>query len=183
MNCSIDVWRALEVAREIIALAESSEDKAIAVTIVGPNGITMITMAMDGVIPISVELSQRKAYTSIMTQKDTLFWEKSPLKPIRLIVIGEHKRAEAAELLDEAAELLDLEKVPCVFVDSKITCFGGGVLVRDFKGNSLCAIGVSGRRSCRKDELSPPEETPKEPPQDHELALFGRTFIEDSMKS
>ena len=175
MNYSIDLWGALEVAREIIALAESSEDKAIAVTIVGPNGITMITMAMDGVIPISVELSQRKAHTSIMTQEDTLFWEKSPLKPIRLIVIGEHKRAEAAELLD-------LEKVPCVFVDSKITCFGGGVLVRDPQGNILCAIGVSGRRSCRKDELSPPEETPKEPPQDHELALFGRTFIEDSMK-
>lgn len=143
MNRSIDLWKALDVAREIIAHAECSDDKPIAVTIAGPNGVPIITMAMDEVMPISVGLSQRKAYTSIMTQEDTLVWEKA------------------------GVELTN-------FVDSKITCFAGGVLVRDPKGNILCAIGVSGRKgSCRKR---------KSPPQDHELALHGQGFIKRQME-
>jgi glc operon protein GlcG len=53
------------------------------------------------------------------------------------------------------------------FTDPQFTCFGGGVLVRDRKGNIVGAAGVSGRKSKK------PKKDVTGIPQDHELADMG----------
>lgn len=111
----------------------------VSVTIVGPDGQPIVTLSMDGVIGVSKTLSHKKAYTALMTQKDTLFWESQEVDPRN-------------------------------FVDPYITCFGGGIPIKDCRGNVIGAIGVSGRKSHLKEKGIPGIEII---PQDHELAEIG----------
>ena len=67
----------LEIARDISSwlidnVASRDKDAPIAVTIVDPSGVTIIQEAMDGVKPISPELSRKKAWTSIAVKCDTI---------------------------------------------------------------------------------------------------------------
>jgi len=60
---------------------------------------------------------------------------------------------------------------PRNFVDTRITCFGGGVPIKDRHGKVIGAIGVSGRKSHSTKGRIPDNEVIF--PQDHELALHG----------
>jgi uncharacterized protein GlcG (DUF336 family) len=77
----ITLEMALETARGVIKLAKSYEDEPIAITIAGPKGQPIVLQVMDGTIGSSRLLSWRKAYTSVMTEKSTLHWEKMNLDP------------------------------------------------------------------------------------------------------
>ncbi len=78
---------ALEIAKSIISTAEDTEpdypiiQNPIAVTVAGMNGKPIVTLAMDRVMPISVDLSVKKAYTAVMTFEDTKEWEEKGLNP------------------------------------------------------------------------------------------------------
>jgi uncharacterized protein GlcG (DUF336 family) len=67
---------ALETAQRVIGLAEvTPNDPPISVTVVDFTGRAIVTLAMDGAMPISSNLSLRKARTSVLSGKDTLSWE------------------------------------------------------------------------------------------------------------
>jgi uncharacterized protein GlcG (DUF336 family) len=68
----ITLEMAREVSKWLIDKTSKDGDKPIAVTIVGPDGITILQEAMEGVKGISPELSRKKAWTSIMVQCDTI---------------------------------------------------------------------------------------------------------------
>jgi len=59
---------------EVIRVAKSEEDDPIAITIIGINGEVIIQAAMNGAMPASIELSKNKAYTALMTKRETAFW-------------------------------------------------------------------------------------------------------------
>ena len=122
---------AIDVAENVIEKAKEESDSPVAITIMGPNRRVITTFAMDGAMPISSELGVKKAYTALMTNTDTIFWEREMVSPVN-------------------------------FADPKISCFGGGVVVRGITGIIYGAIGVSGRKSQKEKE--------EQPSQDHELA-------------
>lgn len=97
----------------------------IAVAVVGFDGRLVSFMAMDGVMPVSIQLAQDKAYTAIISQSPTSRWENK-----------------------EKTEGLDISN----FNDPRFTAFAGGVLIKDPSTNQIIgAIGVSGRTS-KEDE-------------------------------
>ena len=72
----------LEMAIEIIEKAKKDGDSPVAITIMGPNLQPIVILAMDEVMPISVELSRKKAYTALITNTDTIFWEKEGVSKV-----------------------------------------------------------------------------------------------------
>jgi uncharacterized protein GlcG (DUF336 family) len=75
---------AREIADDVIRRAEKSLNKdngSVAVTVTGMNGKTIVTLAMDDVMPISVDLSFKKAYTAWASKMNTIEWEKKEIDP------------------------------------------------------------------------------------------------------
>lgn len=115
----IHLQDALEAAKATINEAELYGGGPIAVTIVGPNGQPIVTLAMDDVIGVSPRLSWRKAFTALMTGKDTIEWEQKEVDPQDF---GGDKE--------------------------NISCFGGAVVLKGLYSRRIIgAVGVSGRRS------------------------------------
>lgn len=138
------VERAKEDMNKKNQAPDLQSNEPVSVTVVGPDGLPIVVLSMDGVMGVSKALSHKKAYTALMTQRETLFWESRGIDPRN-------------------------------FVDPNITCFGGGIPIKDRQGNVIGAIGVSGRKSHLKEKEIPGT---KLIPQDHELAEIGmRHFI------
>ena len=149
---------ALKAVEKVVKAAQenlgSKYGEPIAVAVVGLNFKLIAFSAMDGVMPVSVDLCIKKAHTAIAGQKETLEWEK----------------AEKAGLDGRN------------FGDESWTCFGGGVPVR-INNRIIGAVGVSGRHSHKEELLSNQEDLledrQKIPPQDHELARIGARYLEE----
>ena len=127
----------------------------IAVAVMGPNFQLIAMEAMEEVMPVSAELCVKKAYTALAGKKDTLEWEKEEKKGLD----GRN------------------------FGDPNWICFGGGVPVKKTNGQTIGAIGVSGRYSSRASNSLKKDKDKQElrsfPPQDHELAKIGAEYLED----
>jgi len=126
---------ALKAAIEIIEQAKKDGGEPIAITIVGVNpNVPIVTLAMDGVLPISAKLCWQKAYTAIMTKVDTIYW---------------------ARWQEKGKSMIN-------FCDPDITGFAGGVVIYnpfDPKGIEIIgAVGVSGRSGYRKPEDKLPQD-------------------------
>lgn len=126
---------AMRAIKEVIEAAKkdlgSEKGQPVAVAVMGSNFKLIAMAAMDGVMPVSVDLCIKKAYTALAGQRDTIEWEK------------------------EERTGLDGRN----FADPNWTCFGGGVLVKGHNGKVIGAVGVSGRLSCRpKDMEIPPQD-------------------------
>lgn len=80
----IKLSQALEVSTALIKVAKEKKYKGspIAITISGEYGQPIVTLAMDGVMPSSVNLSIKKAYTAWITRNETLKWEEEKINPI-----------------------------------------------------------------------------------------------------
>jgi len=137
----ISLEDAMKAVEGVIGLAGAQDDDPIAITIIGTNGEVIIQAAMDGVMPGSIELSKNKAYTALMTKKETAFWADQE---------AESTRTGGPRLLEN-------------FTNDRFTFFPGGVPVKDKEGRIIGAVGVSGRKGRQ-------EEKEAKLPQDHELA-------------
>jgi len=78
----IKLDQAKKVVEEIIEAAKKDGGDPIAITIAGEGGIPIIVEAMDDVMPGSVNLSMKKAYTAWITKNETLKWEEQGVDPI-----------------------------------------------------------------------------------------------------
>ena len=106
----------LEEAQLIVEAATVAAKAPVAVAVVGLDGNLIAFVAMDGVMSASKKLAADKAYTAIMTDRDTMAWETRE-KPI------------------------DVSN----FNDSRLTFIGGGVLIKrgDYL---IGGLGISGER-------------------------------------
>jgi len=79
----IKLDKALEAATALVKLVEKDEypGDPISVTISGEHGQPIVTLMMDGSMPISVSLSVKKAYTAWVTKMETIEWEKQKIDP------------------------------------------------------------------------------------------------------
>ena len=124
----IDLGRAIMAVKEIVEGARKDGGDPVAITILGTDKEVILQAAMPGVMPVSIELSKNKAYTALMTNKDTSFW---------------------ADQEGQSELLLN-------FADERFTFFPGGVLVLGDDSSILGAVGVSGRKG-RKEKGDDPE--------------------------
>jgi uncharacterized protein GlcG (DUF336 family) len=126
---------ARKAIKAIVKKAEENLDRMknggpVAITVMDSNFQRIAFGAMDGVLPISRNLSEAKAWTALSGLTDTIHWEESEKK----------KGTDGRN-----------------FADPKWTNFGGGVIVK-VHNKIIGAIGVSGRHSTKKniEDENPP---------------------------
>ena len=82
----IKLDEALEAAKALVKLVEKEEypGNPISVTVSGIYGQPIVTLMMNGSIPISASLSAKKAYTAWITKMETVEWEKQKINPANI---------------------------------------------------------------------------------------------------
>ena len=106
----------LNIIRAIFAAA-GEKNQAVSVAVAGADGEVIGFLSMDGALIISRKISQAKAHSAVVFERDTMYWEKR------------NPPLDTADLCD-----------------SNFTGLGGGVVVSDGL-NVLGGIGVSGGKS------------------------------------
>lgn len=104
------------------ALADGGPPVAVAVTDAAARLISFA--AMDGVMPASIRLSQSKAYSAVIGQRDTISW--------------------ASFLKNESTVDFDMRN----WTDENFSGFTGGVII-SIDGQVIGGVGVSGRKGVR----------------------------------
>lgn len=123
----VNLGRAIMAVKEVVEGAIKDGGDPVAITILGADKEVVLQAVMPGVMPVSIELSKNKAYTALMTNKDTSFWADQEGQP---------------ELLLN-------------FADKRLTFFPGGILVTRSNNSILGAVGVSGRKGRKEKEEDP----------------------------
>lgn len=118
----ITLEEAQQLIKKAIFVTEEGKEKPIAIAVVGIDCSLVSFAAMDGVMLASKKLAVNKAYTAIMTDRDTIEWqEKNP--PV------------------------DVNN----FTDKRFTFFGGGILIKR-GNSVIGALGISGKGGGKKDD-------------------------------
>jgi uncharacterized protein GlcG (DUF336 family) len=68
-----------EIIKKALKQPNTLYDAPIAVTVVGADARRIASASMDGVKPVSINLSENKAYTAVVGQRETLMWEQTNL--------------------------------------------------------------------------------------------------------
>jgi uncharacterized protein GlcG (DUF336 family) len=119
--------RQAEAAIDAIAAASKARGFAVAIAIVDAHGDLIAARRMDGCRPRSMRMTQRKAYTAAVMDRDTTVFQDDIVKrAIQLASYG----------------------------DPMLCALPGGVVVRDAGGRTLGAIGVTGNSNNRDGELA-----------------------------
>lgn len=112
---------AAQILDAVVKHASEDGGAPVAVAIVNAAACLICFAAMDGVMQASIRLSQAKAYSAAIGQRDTEHWATLPKNPVALD--------------------FDMRN----WVDERFTGFTGGVVLR-FSDSMAGGIGVSGRR-------------------------------------
>ena len=118
---SISQKEAAQIVDAIVKKAMMDGGLPVAVTVVDVAARMIAFAAMDGVVPASMKLSQSKAYSAVVGQKDTMHWASFP------------KNKETVDF--------DMRN----WTDENFSGFTGGVVITLF-GTVIGGIGVSGRK-------------------------------------
>jgi uncharacterized protein GlcG (DUF336 family) len=120
----------LEPARKLLdaVLREAERDRKapVAVAVVDDVGDLLAFARMNGVKPISISIARRKAYTAAMQREDSALW---------------------------AAQVKAAGRSATDFGDPELIPFQGGLVIQD-GGQTLGAVGVSGRTSQEDEDLA-----------------------------
>jgi glc operon protein GlcG len=119
--------RQAEAAIDAIAASSKARGFAVAIAIVDEHGDLIAARRMDGCRPRSMRMTQRKAYTAAVMDRDTTVFQDDIVKrQIQLVSYG----------------------------DPMLCALPGGVVVRGADGRTLGAIGVTGNSNNRDAELA-----------------------------
>ena len=122
----IKVAEAEEAIKKIVA-ATLEAGFIVAIAIVDENTDLVAAHRMDGCRPRSMRMTQRKAYTAALMDRDTTVFQEDI----------ENRRFQIA-----------------YYGDSMFTALPGGVVIRGTDGSTLGAIGVTGNAKNRDVELA-----------------------------
>jgi uncharacterized protein GlcG (DUF336 family) len=120
LNYSVSLEEAFKLVSSIVEKAKEDGGLPVAVAIANASGRLIAFAAMDGVIPACIKLSQSKAYSAVMGNKDTKFWA----------ALAEKQTYDMANWTDE-----------------NFSGFTGGIII-EYEGKVIGGIGVSGRKGC-----------------------------------
>ena len=118
---TVSYKEAAQIVEAIVKRAHEDGGDPIAVAVVNAAAYLICFAAMDGVMPASVRLSQSKAYSAVIGQRDTELW--------------------ASKLKHPTVVDFDMRN----WTDGNFTGFTGGVILRSGKFVAG-GIGVSGRK-------------------------------------
>lgn len=118
---SISQKEAAEVLDAIVKKAYADNGAPVAAAVVDAAGRLIAFAAMDGLPPASIKLSQNKAYSAVLGQKDTIHWASFPK--------------------NELVVDFDMRN----WTDENFSGFTGGIVIT-YSGRIIGGIGVSGRK-------------------------------------
>jgi len=118
---SISQKEAAQIVDAIVRKAMLDGGLPIAVAVVDAAARMVAFAAMDGVVPASIKLSQSKAYSAVVGQKDTIHWAS----------------------FQKSKDTVDFDMRN--WTDENFSGFTGGVVITLF-GTVIGGIGVSGRK-------------------------------------
>lgn len=118
---SISREEATRIANAIIQKAQEDGGAPVAVAIVDATARLLFFAAMDKVLPASIRLSQSKAYSAVIGQRDTAHWAS----------------------IKKNGTILDFDMRN--WTDGQFSGFTGGVAIT-FQGSVIGGIGISGRK-------------------------------------
>jgi len=116
---SISQKEALYILEAILEKASGDGGNPVAISIVDATAKLIAFIAMDGVAPASIRLSQSKAYSAVVGQKDTAHWA----------------------MMQEKMKHFDMRN----WADENFTGFTGGIALIN-NGQVIGGIGISGRK-------------------------------------
>ena len=116
---SISQKEALYILEAILEKASCDGGSPVAISVVDATAKLIAFIAMDGVAPASIRLSQNKAYSAVIGQKDTAHWAMMP----------------------EKIKHFDMRN----WTDKNFTGFAGGIALIS-NGQVIGGIGISGRK-------------------------------------
>lgn len=116
---SISQKEALYILEAILEKASGDGGAPVAISVVDATARLIAFTAMDGVAPASITLSQSKAYSAVIGQKDTAHWAMMP----------------------EKIKHFDMRN----WTDNSFTGFAGGIALTS-NGQVIGGIGISGRK-------------------------------------
>jgi glc operon protein GlcG len=121
---SISQKEALYIVEAILDKASNDGGGPVAISVVDATARLIAFTAMDGVAQASIKLSQSKAYSAVVGQKDTVHWAQMPDK----------------------IRHFDMRN----WTDENFTGFAGGITIKA-DGQIIGGIGISGRKGRRTD--------------------------------
>lgn len=116
---SISQKEAFYILEAILEKASADGGDPVAISIVNASARLIAFAAMDGVVPAGITLSQSKAYSAVIGQKDTAHW---------------------VTMADQVKHF-DMRN----WTDEQFTGFTGGVVIES-EGHIIGGIGISGRK-------------------------------------
>lgn len=122
---SISQNEACQILEAILKKASADGGAPVAISIVNAAANLIAFVAMDGVAPASIRLSQSKAYSAVIGRKDTSHWASMPDK----------------------VKHFDMRN----WIDEQFTGFTGGVIIES-DGQVVGGIGISGRKGKMGDD-------------------------------
>jgi uncharacterized protein GlcG (DUF336 family) len=122
----ITLTQALAAIGAVVRASEAA-GFAVAIAVVDDHGDLIAAHRMDGCRPRSMRMTQRKAYTAALMDRDTTVFQEDI----------ENRRFQIA-----------------YYGDSMFTALPGGVVIRGTDGSTLGAIGVTGNAKNRDVELA-----------------------------
>jgi glc operon protein GlcG len=122
----ISVARARAAIDAVVAAAEAA-GFIVAVAVVDDHGYLIAAQRMDGCRPRSMRMTQRKAYTAAVMDRNTSAFHE---------------------------ELDSMHRQIGYYGDAMLCGLPGGVVVRDAAGRTIAAIGVTGNAKNRDEELA-----------------------------
>jgi glc operon protein GlcG len=114
-------------AIDAVVAASKAAGFTVAVAVVDDHGDLIAAQRMDGCRPRSMRMTQRKAYTAAIMDRNTSAFH---------------------------AELDATHREIGYYGDPMLCGLPGGVVVRDANGNTIAAIGVTGNAKNRDEELA-----------------------------
>ncbi len=122
----ISVARARAAIDAVVAAAEAA-GFTVAIAVVDDHGDLIAAQRMDGCRPRSMRMTQRKAYTAAIMDRNTSAFHE---------------------------ELDTMHRQIAYYGDPMLCALPGGVPVRDAAGRTMAAIGVTGNAKNRDEELA-----------------------------
>jgi glc operon protein GlcG len=122
----ISVARACAAIDAVVAASEAA-GFTVAVAVVDDHGDLIAAQRMDGCRPRSMRMTQRKAYTAAVMDRNTSAFHE---------------------------ELDSMHRQIGYYGDAMLSGLPGGVVVRDAGGRTIGAIGVTGNAKNRDEELA-----------------------------
>lgn len=118
---SIAQTEAFKIVEAVIKKAAEDGGSPVAIAVVDAAARLIAFSAMDGVMPASIKLSQSKAYSAVVGQRDTINW--------------------ASFKKNESTIDFDMRN----WTDENFSGFTGGLVIKS-NGKVIGGIGVSGRK-------------------------------------